>query len=181
MNPLMLIPLGISLISQIIGNARARQAAALAERKTESAADRVRTLGKEYLQRVGGTGDIRTMTKAGIGQLGGGLAAAGLMGSSLGGNAMMSVLSDVMARTYPARMNALANAYQMLASPEQMLADFYMQGAKSAAESGGMDMSGLGYMFPYLANMGGSGTAGVGGYGYTGGAGGAGGAPVFFP
>ncbi len=149
-----LIAAGIGLVGSLIGSANARRTAALAEMKTEDKADIMRQWAEQYLKDLKNNTSLRSMTKSALGQAGGAIAGSGLLGSSIGNSAMLGVLSDVLAKTYPSRMQSLGNAYQMMMAPEQMMADFYARGAEAAAGSSSMDLSGLGQL---LLLMGGGG------------------------
>jgi len=134
-------------VSGLIGSFERRSAANEAEQRAQQAAAAQRQLAMQALGAADMTGSVRNLAKEAVGQLGGSLGAAGLLGSSLADNALAGVVGDVVARLAPARANALMQAYQLGMTPEQNLFNMYSGAAGGAAQGGGLD-------FGWLADLG---------------------------
>lgn len=134
-------------ISGLIGAWERRSAANQAEQQAAAAAEAQRRLAMQALGVADMSGAVRTLTKDAVGQLGGQLGGAGLLGSSIANNALAGVAGNVVSQLAPARANAMLQAYSMGMQPEQNLFNMYSGAAGSAASGGGLD-------FGWLADLG---------------------------
>ena len=143
MNPLAIL---IGLGSQLIGNLFNMGAARRAEMESRQAAERQRQLAQEALAKTDLSNIAGSMAQKAVGRVGGALAGQGTFGSSLANQTYQGVLSDVLSRLAPAQQQGMLEAYRMMMQPEQNLMGLYGQGARDAAQSGGMDLSFLGWL-----------------------------------
>lgn len=134
-------------VSGLIGSFENRSAADEAERQARLATEAQKQMVQKMLGAADMTSSVNTLAKNAVGQLGGALGSAGLLGSSLADNALAGVVADVVAKLAPARANMLTQAYGLGMTPSQNLFDMYAKAAQAASKNGGLD-------FGWLADLG---------------------------
>jgi len=148
-----------SMISGFIGNIQGQMAAGEAEKRMQEEAALARQLAMQALGDIRSGLPVKHLVQQATDVLGGRLAGAGLMGSSIAANAYSRVASDVLARVAPQQMQAMLSATRLAMTPSEWLFSNWSNAAQQAAGSSGFDLGFLVDLLPYL----GSGFGGGGG------------------
>ncbi len=130
-------------VAGLIGSIQGQNAANEAEQRMNEAAMKQYQLAQQALDNINMGSAVRTLSKQGLSQLGGSLAASGLLGSSLGSAAMRGVVADVLARIAPQQTSAMLQATSLAMQPYGGLLNAYSNAGLEAAKTSGLDLSAL--------------------------------------
>ena len=129
-----------------------------AEQAASSRAKKAQQIGERALQYLQTSSmGVPGLIEESLGSLGGQLAAAGVLRSSMGAGAMQNLAAQIMSRAAADRARMMMTAYQMMQNPQLAMMNMYAQAGQNVG--GGFDLSWL----PLLFNMQGGGVAGGGG------------------